>query len=58
MAEEPEELAVYTYNVYGNEVQGQLTKADAERMGATPYTGEENDDKPSTKARKTPPANK
>lgn len=52
---EPEELGVYTYKVYDNEVTGQLSKADAERLGATPVDDGDGGDegKPSSKARKT-----
>lgn len=59
---EPEELGVYTYKVYDNEVTGQLSKADAERLGATPVDSgaqaDGQDEQPATKARKSPPANK
>lgn len=58
---EPEELGVYTYDVHGNEVTGQLSKADAERLGARPADesdGDQAEQQPATKARKTPPANK
>lgn len=36
MATEEPELKLYKYNVYGNEVEGQLTAEHAERIGAAP----------------------
>lgn len=50
---EPEVLGVYTYEIYGNEVTGQLTAAEAEKLGARPVAETDGGgDKPTSKARK------
>jgi hypothetical protein len=36
VATEEPNLKVYRYNVYGNEVEGQLTEEHAQRIGAVP----------------------
>jgi len=53
MVNEEPELAIYEYEVYGNTVTGQLTKAHAERIGARPVGQEAAGDAPASKARKS-----
>lgn len=55
MSDEAPTLGVYTYTLNGVEITGQLSDADAERLGATRYTadGGEKATTAQTKARKS-----